>query len=149
MFTVIGFLFKQGRIRPLSHLQPNDYKKKYFCLFLSGWDGRTDGRTKVVKSCHIPVKEKKNSLETVATFSSPILIFFPEEGAAVLRDFCACLFYLSREFLALISALNLASEHVARMPLISHGTGWLCVLDRRLTQFVSHHNVEVLLRRRA
>ncbi len=30
----------------------------------------TDGRTKVVKSCH--KKEKKNSLETAATFSSPI-----------------------------------------------------------------------------
>ena len=37
-----------------------------------GWDGRTDGRTDGQKLSKVATKEKKNSLETAATFSSPI-----------------------------------------------------------------------------
>ncbi len=64
------------------------YKKKpkdcLFCIRLDGWDGRTDGQ-KFLELSKVAIKEKKNSLETAATFSSPIYLWilnspeFPKE----------------------------------------------------------------------
>ena len=53
-----------------------EFKSKIvFVLYLKisvGTDGRTDGQ----KLSKVATKEKKNSLETVATFSSPIYVFY-------------------------------------------------------------------------
>ena len=72
LFTVIGFLFKLGRIRPLSHLQPKDSKKQYFCLFLSGWDGRTDGRTDGQKLSKVVMKRPRQRESLLRPSSSAL-----------------------------------------------------------------------------
>jgi hypothetical protein len=54
---------------PIFNLQKNKKAVLLFVVFPVGTDGRTDGRTKLSK---VVTTEKKISLETVATFSSPI-----------------------------------------------------------------------------
>jgi hypothetical protein len=60
-------------------IQPNGAAKQ--CLLsenfgLGRTDGRTDGQKLSKLDSKVATKEKKNSLETVATFSSPILNYF-------------------------------------------------------------------------
>jgi hypothetical protein len=52
-----------------------DFKSKIVFVLSEnfGWDGRTDGRTKVVKSCNKGEEKQSGEERTVATFSSPIL----------------------------------------------------------------------------
>jgi hypothetical protein len=56
--------------RPPHQIQPNGAEKQ--CLFYLKISVGTDGRTDGQKLSKVATKEKKNSLETVATFSSPI-----------------------------------------------------------------------------
>ena len=54
-------------------IQPNGAETLCILSQSFGWDGRTDGQ----KLSKVATKEKKNSLVTVATFSSPILFMLP------------------------------------------------------------------------
>ena len=53
---------------PIFNLQKNKKAVLLFVVFPVGTEGRTDGQ----KLSKVATKEKKNSLKTVATFSSPI-----------------------------------------------------------------------------
>ena len=68
-FRFCSFCLNWFIVHQAPHLQPPKEQKSSSIVIrcISGWDGRTD------KSCQkLQQKEKKNSLETVATFSSPI-----------------------------------------------------------------------------